>query len=1479
MNPTLCTFTLPDNTQAVMGVWLTDEDGDMILTAFDRHLVYSVYSGSSWSTPEVFAENITTKETLALSCLDGAVALGYTYQTPDPNYVYEPPADPTAIGYDEMQNPYIYKAFYRYFNTTSMKWNDEQRLSESSDFDGDLLNEHNVAFSTRDGRFVATWMHNDTLVYRILSPLEPGHPIGRLSDGEPTSMVTMSEHPEYTVVTWTGITAGGYYFAILEAGTQTFGKKIFIPKTKPKVTDVYARAVLLSQDSGDPLFLRFYTERDYYLDPDTNNTVLGAARIEYDVISLIPNITLSSVTFYTSGNDSTNVSIVISSFNAGALGSGIGEVKLEAYQGTRDGPNMTSYLGTGDVPALPAGANGTVTIPFTPTWSFQGYIWIIATDTADNSQLWNTSVPYYQPNIMKIALAKSKVSPDSLTITVTMWRINPFSKAPITIPMRIWTRDAMENPVLLASTTVFDLVHATAVAPTFFPIEVNASLVTDDIQIMVGDGTPFTLTTVPPISTVGSFDYELPTPNLIIVNPEKVIVLDSFISTALLQVNVTNDGITPLENITLGVFLYSANFLDSDDPAYSQSLGYAVIPYLPPMAETPIQVSLATWEYTGSMIISVMVNPYKNFEEKVYDDNAVLKPITIYPQWKLSTPKDFVTLDITTGKIQFAVLNAGDEALKVTIPVYEYNSDTNNYTLLEQVVFTNVSSNKCAIGTTVGANFTDSSSILITLPPYYSGKPDQVSTLVTATEAVKGRLPNCNGTLFASPSIADIPPQKVIAGQNISLTINADNADASFILQYAAAQLPQGATFVDNGDNTATFFWTAPLISRRSDTRSSTYTVSMHMVDDGQTYGDNSFPIIIVTPIVINATHTLHQGGLITITGENFGNDVTQVSVAVGSNTCENVSMVVPSSVLTCIVPAGSGTDLHVYVSVGQSNNLDDNTAFSYVTGFILPSDFLDAVIYPEILYNYTMSLTDAENKDLSLIVQCSHMPANSSCTVYPAIIVFTDGSTEANFSIVVSTPDSYSAKDLIFSVNYTSTTPAYVLLPQDTNFGFGAYVQRNDVVDTAGGYIYLDGYRLNTNTSSYNATFVDYENNIIDTNLNVSSNFITIRIPEGYGENYNLTISGGDRPEETFVFSYGAPVIKSMVPRNIPYYGGNITFVGNNFGPKGNFLEIFTLLNLTGCAVTNHTAIQCRAGPADSSTIGKTLDLVFSIGTYDVRNASFANIKYGNKPRPTTAPPVTTSGSATTGGSVPTTGESTGNTSSNGTSTNSTASPGVTTAGQNATANSTTATSSNATSSNVTSSTTGGATPSPSPSPSPRPGAANNQYNVTIKYQGTCAQFRSANVTFGNVTIQSCTDSTKRAPTATVVFTVTTAPNVTKSELQAALAKFMTDNNMPYTSLEVEQVATSAPTPAPTPKPTPIPATTLISPDPTLSTTGQASHGDNGHKRRVGLGVGLTIAGLVIIGAGIAVYFYRRRRALPRGKPYEVPDGNLTTN
>lgn len=66
----------------------------------------------------------------------------------------------------------------------------------------------------------------------------------------------------------------------------------------------------------------------------------------------------------------------------------------------------------------------------------------------------------------------------------------------------------------------------------------------------------------------------------------------------------------------------------------------------------------------------------------------------------MTSPRDFITVNLTSNEVSFVVMNAGADADDVTIPIYHYQSDVNTYTLLDRITFTNVSSNRCVIGTT-----------------------------------------------------------------------------------------------------------------------------------------------------------------------------------------------------------------------------------------------------------------------------------------------------------------------------------------------------------------------------------------------------------------------------------------------------------------------------------------------------------------------------------------------------------------------------------------------------------------------------------------------------------------------------------------------------------------------------------------------------------------------------------------------------------
>jgi hypothetical protein len=71
-----------------------------------------------------------------------------------------------------------------------------------------------------------------------------------------------------------------------------------------------------------------------------------------------------------------------------------------------------------------------------------------------------------------------------------------------------------------------------------------------------------------------------------------------------------------------------------------------------------------------------------------------------------------------------------------------------------------------------------------------------------------------------------------------------------------------------------------------------------------------NFNLLIFTftvPIVKNITNISTRGGSINIYGNNFGNDPQKIQIAIGTVVCTLPHLVTPHTILTCLLPPGTG--------------------------------------------------------------------------------------------------------------------------------------------------------------------------------------------------------------------------------------------------------------------------------------------------------------------------------------------------------------------------------------------------------------------------------------------------------------------------------------------------------------------------------------------------------------------------------------------
>ncbi|KAH3746093.1 tyrosine protein kinase [Pelomyxa schiedti] len=83
-------------------------------------------------------------------------------------------------------------------------------------------------------------------------------------------------------------------------------------------------------------------------------------------------------------------------------------------------------------------------------------------------------------------------------------------------------------------------------------------------------------------------------------------------------------------------------------------------------------------------------------------------------------------------------------------------------------------------------------------------------------------------------------------------------------------------------------------------------------------------------PVIYSATNVSTEGGVTSISGLNFGKDSSIITVKIEQNVCGNVTILDDHVLLSCVAPAGIGTNLQLSVTVGVQKSSAFN-GFSYV--------------------------------------------------------------------------------------------------------------------------------------------------------------------------------------------------------------------------------------------------------------------------------------------------------------------------------------------------------------------------------------------------------------------------------------------------------------------------------------------------------------------------------------------------------------------
>ena len=127
-----------------------------------------------------------------------------------------------------------------------------------------------------------------------------------------------------------------------------------------------------------------------------------------------------------------------------------------------------------------------------------------------------------------------------------------------------------------------------------------------------------------------------------------------------------------------------------------------------------------------------------------------------------------------------------------------------------------------------------------------------------------------------APTIATIGDRTVVAGELLSFSVSASDADGPGPLVLEATNLPNGASFTDSGSGTGQFSWTPTI----ADAVASPFSVNFRATDDGGN-GLSSTRSVDLTVTAPGGTELRFQqstaaGNLLVVEAENFSGNVAQ---------------------------------------------------------------------------------------------------------------------------------------------------------------------------------------------------------------------------------------------------------------------------------------------------------------------------------------------------------------------------------------------------------------------------------------------------------------------------------------------------------------------------------------------------------------------------------------------------------------------------
>ena len=315
-------------------------------------------------------------------------------------------------------------------------------------------------------------------------------------------------------------------------------------------------------------------------------------------------------------------------------------------------------------------------------------------------------------------------------------------------------------------------------------------------------------------------------------------------------------------------------------------------------------------------------------------------------------------------------------------------------------------------------------------------------------------------------------------------------------------------------------------------------------------------------------------GYFATISGENFGNQIANVSVKIGNNTA-TVNSVTHGSI-SCIVPAGAGVNQSVTVTVsGQLNT--GNVVFNYD---------------PPVILTFNPESSDTFGGG-TLVISGTNFGNNASL-----IAVTIDGNAASSVTLKSSNdtleciipPGTGTNKALIVSVaSQSSLSETFSYNPP-----------------TIGGLDYTNASTSGGDTLTINGTnFGNYPSRVLITVggkmaplVSGSLTYTSLKciIPAGNGLNQLVSLTVDGQNISYGGVSYDDPVIASVDPVCIGT-GDVVIISGENFGPPGSGAAV-TISGIPATVSTaTHTSLQVTV-PEGQDGNASNLPIQVSLGT-----------------------------------------------------------------------------------------------------------------------------------------------------------------------------------------------------------------------------------------------------------------------------------------